>query len=615
MYKVRFEPSGVTARIETSQTLLDVALATGVEIESVCGGRGLCAKCRVIASGGLAEPTALERRGLTPDELQRGYRLACQAMIVGDVDVIVPDESRISRVSILSEGAAREMPLDPWVHRYAVAVPEPTLEDQASDLERLRRAWRVSCEVDLPSLSPRALRQLPGAVRQGDGRLTLLVTDGVASPGRVIRVMPDGASTRLLGIAFDIGTTTVVGYLVDLETGKQLAVSSLLNPQTRYGDDVVSRIDHAGRVADGLETLQRGIVAGLNEIIAATASRAGVDTNDIVAVTVVGNTTMQHLFLGVSPSALALAPYVPAVTDAVCLSAEGLGLATYPDAVVWALPSIAGWVGADTVGMLLATGAHLQDEVALAIDIGTNGEMAIGSRRRMVACSTAAGPAFEGAQLSCGMRAADGAIDSVRIDGSVEWHTIGDRAPRGVCGSGVVDLVAEMLRSGLIDATGMMQSAETLTAMGQPTLAERIGQNGRQRAFTLATPEEGGGRPVVMTQRDVRELQLAKGAIRAGVEILMRELGIDAGDVQVVYLAGAFGNYINPESALTIGLIPRFPNARIVRVGNAAGSGARMALLSREALAEASRLVEQVEYLELSARHDFQDQFAEAMIF
>ena len=623
MHRVRFQPSGVTTRVEAGKTLLDAAVAAGVEIETVCGGRGTCAKCRVIAAGALSEPTHLEHRGLTPDELRRGYRLACQAVVLGDVSVVVPDESRVSRVSILAEGAVREVPLDPWVRRQPISVAEPSLEDQASDLERLKRAWHATCGTSLPPLSLRALRQLPSAVREGEGRLTLVLANGTGATGHgqmgplhVIRVEPDGAPNRMLGVAFDIGTTTVVGYLVDLETGKQLAVSSLLNPQTRYGDDVVSRIDHAERAPDGLETLQREIIGALNAIMAATASQAGVETEDIVAITVVGNTTMQHLLLGISPGALAQSPYVPAVTDAVCLSAEVLGLTSYPDAVVWALPSIAGWVGADTVGVLLATGTHLQDELALAIDIGTNGEMVMGSRERVVACSTAAGPAFEGAHLSCGMRAADGAIDSVSIDGAVHWHTIGESAPRGVCGSGLVDLVAEMLRAGLIDATGMMQPVEALAAAGQPALAERVAQNGRQRSFTLATAEEGaGGRPVVVSQRDVRELQLAKGAIRAGIEILLRELSVTSEDVRVIYLAGAFGNYIKPESALAIGLMPRFPNARIVPVGNAAGSGARMALLSRDVLAEAFRLVGEVDYLELSGRPDFQDRFAEAMVF
>ena len=616
MMRIRFQPSGVTTRVSAGKTLLDAAMAAGVEIETVCGGRGTCAKCRVIATGGLAAPTHLEVRGLTPEELQRGYRLACQAVIVSDVDVIVPEESRVSRVSILSQGADRDAPLDPWVCRHTLTLPEPSLADASGDLERLQRAWRAarSCEMPPPSLG--ALQDLPHAARAGDGRVTLIVADAGAPSARVLRIVPVGAATRLLGIAFDIGTTTVVGYLVDLDTGERLAVSSQLNPQTRYGDDVISRIDHAGRTPDGLAALQREVIGALNAIINATAREAGVDAGDIMAVTTVGNTTMMHLLLAVSPAAMAQAPYVPAITAAVPLSAATLGLATHPEARVWALPSIAGWVGADTVGMLLATGAHRERELTLAIDIGTNGEMAMGSRERMVTCSTAAGPAFEGAHLSCGMRAADGAIDRVRIDGEVHLHTIGESAPRGVCGSGLVDLVAEMLRSGVLDATGMMQPADALAAGGQPALAARVSQNGRQRSFALATHEEGaGGRPVLVSQRDVRELQLAKGAIRAGIEILMRELGISAEDVRIVYLAGAFGNYIAPESALTIGLMPRFPHARIVPVGNAAGSGARMALVSRAALAEATRIAERVEYLELSGRPDFQDQFAASMVF
>ena len=328
---------------------------------------------------------------------------------------------------------------------------------------------------------------------------------------------------------------------------------------------------------------------------------------------------MHHLFLGISPAALARSPYVPAVTEALCVTGKDLGLTIYPDGHVWVLPNIAGWVGADTVGVILATGLHEHEGVALAIDIGTNGEMALGSRERLITCSTAAGPAFEGAHLSCGMRAADGAIDAVSIDavgdGDVHWHAIGNSPPRGICGSGLVDLVAEMLGSGVIDATGMMQDAETLRSNGTEKLAARLRQD-RQKEFVLVDASDGaGGRELVVTQRDVRELQLAKGAIRAGIQILMKELGIGPEDVTRVYLAGAFGNYIKPSSALTIGLIPQFPNAEIVPVGNAAGSGARMALLSSAARDEASLILRRVEYLELSGRPDFQDEFADAMIF
>jgi len=551
----------------------------------------------------------MEARGLTAKELSDGYRLACQATILGDVEVVVPEESRISRVSILSAGVHRAVELRPWIRKQTIRVPEATLERQVADMQNLQQAMGPRYDGLKPTL--RALRQLPTALREGNGLVTLLIADG-----QIVRIDAGAGPDQLLGIAFDIGTTTVVGYLLDLETGAQLSVSSLLNPQTRYGDDVVSRIDFSMRDdGKGLHTLQREIVRAMNQIISDTTKAAGARPEDVLGVAVVGNTTMHHLFLGISPAALARSPYVPAVTEATCVTAKDLGLTIYPEGHVWVLPNIAGWVGADTVGVILATGVHEHEGMALAIDIGTNGEMALGSRERLLTCSTAAGPAFEGAHLSCGMRAADGAIDAVNIDSDVRWHAIGNSAPRGICGSGLVDLVAEMLRAGVIDATGMMQSPEALRSNGAEQLATRLRQ-GRQKEFLLVDASNGAaGRELVVTQRDIRELQLAKGAIRAGIQILMKELGIGPESVTRVYMAGAFGNYIKPSSALAIGLIPHFPNAEIVPVGNAAGSGARMALLSESAREEASRILSHVEYLELSGRPDFQDEFAEAMIF
>ncbi len=618
MTRVIFQPWGVVAEVSTGTTLLDAARVAGVEIESVCGGRGTCAKCRVIVSEGVTEPTTLELRGLSTQELSVGYRLACQAVVVGDCRVVVPEEAQITRVSILADGMQRTITLEPWALRHTLIVPAPTLEDQMADDARLAAAWAEFVEAQpigggtYANMTLGALRQLPHAVRADEGRVTLLQVDG-----DVVQIEPGQRSEHLLGIAFDLGTTTVVGYLLDLETGEQLAVASLLNPQTRYGDDVVSRIAFSQREG-GLETLHKEIVGALNRIVAATVADAGepFSTQDIVAATVVGNTTMQHLLLGVSPAALAQSPYVPAVMSARQVPAKALGFDVHPEAHVWTLPNIAGWVGADTVGVLLATGIYDDEGISLAIDIGTNGEMAMGSRERLVTCSTAAGPAFEGAHLSCGMRAAEGAIDTVHLDGDVWWHSIGDAPPRGVCGSGLVDLVAEMLRTGIISTTGMMEDGETLRHNGRARLAERISQEGRMRVFELVEAAEGaGGRPVRVTQRDVRELQLAKGAIRAGIEILMKELGVTPADVQRVYLAGAFGNYVRPESALAIGLIPHFPHAEIIPVGNAAGSGAKMALLSRSTRELASTLVRRVEYLELSGRADFQEEFSEAMLF
>jgi uncharacterized 2Fe-2S/4Fe-4S cluster protein (DUF4445 family) len=607
--RVRFQPYGVRAEVDGQSTILQVAQRAGVEIEAVCGGRGTCGKCRVIARGSLSPLTASEQQTLSPDEIAQGYRLACQAVVLSDVDVVIPEESRRSRVSILSAGAVEEIILDPWVHRLTLRLSAATLADQLPDLENVQQAAEAALGRRL-HLSLAALQQLPGAIRSDSGQVTLIEVDD-----QVVQAHAGSGPARLLGIAFDIGTTTIVGYLLDLETGEQLAISSQLNPQTRYGDDVVSRIAHAGS-ADGLVELQRAVLGAVDEIIAATADQIGATPRDVLALVAVGNTTMHHLLLGIDPTALAQAPYVPAATAAIRVRACELELNLYPDAAIWLLPNIAGWVGADTVGVILSSRLYEQEELGLAIDIGTNGEMALGSRERLLTCSTAAGPAFEGAQISCGMRAADGAIDRVEINHDVTWHTIGETPPRGVCGSGLVDLIAGMLTTGIVNASGRIEPSEKLLEAGRPALAQRIVGAGRNRELQLVEPGDGaGGRGLRVTQRDVRELQLAKGAIRAGIEILLQELGVTADDVRVVYLAGAFGNYISPQSALTIGLMPAFPNARIAPIGNAAGTGARMALLSRAERDQASALLAHVEYLELSGRPDFQEHFVDAMLF
>ncbi|MCE5260262.1 MAG: ASKHA domain-containing protein [Chloroflexi bacterium] len=608
--RIRFEPFGITTQAEAGMNLLQAAQAAGVEIESVCGGKGTCGKCKVLASRGLAEPTRLELRSLSEAELAQGYRLACQAIISGDVEVVVPEESRRSRVSILAEGIQGELVNDPWIRTIVMKVDPPSLDYQLGDTERVTAQFAAMNYGQFnPTLN--ALQQLPNAIREQDGVINLVMIDD-----QVVEIHAGSIPPRILGMAFDIGTTTVVGYLIDMATRKQVAIASLLNPQTRYGDDVVSRIEFSGKES-GLATLQAEIINAINTIINETTSTAGVSKQDIYGLTLVGNTTMQHLLLGVSPAAMAHSPYVPAFVEMRCLKAAELGIRVHPEAHTWILPNIAGWVGADTTAVILATNLQHHDGIALAIDIGTNGEMALGSRERLLACSTAAGPAFEGAHLSCGMRAADGAVDMVQVNGDLHWHTIGNAPPRGICGSGLVDLVAEMLRNGVLSENGTMVSADELNnAPSKALLAQRLSGDGRQRAFMIADPSQGaGGRALAITQRDIRELQLAKGAIRAGIEILMRELGVTATDVKRVYLAGAFGNYIKPASALAIGLIPHFPNAEIVPVGNAAGSGARMALLSASARQEAADLVRRVEYLELSGRPDFQEQFAEAMLF
>ncbi|MFO7698118.1 MAG: ASKHA domain-containing protein [Anaerolineae bacterium] len=610
---VRFHPDATWHASLPGETLLQIAERAGVPIERVCGGRGTCGKCRVVLLEGELTPlTAAEQRHLSEDELHEGYRLACQALPGNASQVIVriPGESRREAVRVLSSGVSNGLTLDPWVTRHYLEVPSADLEDQTADLDAVQRVWRLS-QPDPLALNLDALRQLPSALRADGGRVTLVQVDGT-----VIRVSAGHATEPLLGMAYDIGTTTVVGYLMDLATGQELAVASELNPQTRHGDNVISRIQYADETPDGLRTLQDEIVGALNRILLANTQAVDRNPEDVLAMTVVGNTTMQHLLLAVSPAHLAQSPYVPAYTGAQCVTAGELGLRADPGAHIWLLPNIAGWVGADTVGVLLSTGIYAEIAPALAIDIGTNGEMAMGSRDRLITCSTAAGPAFEGAHISSGMRASAGAIDTVHIETDVLWHTIGDGTPRGVCGSGLVDAISELLRVGVIDTQGRIQSSEAVAELGYPALAARIQGENRHRTFDLVSASDAGAdRPIRLTQRDVRELQLAKGAVRAGIEILMNELGLKPDQVRKVFLAGAFGNYIQPTSALGIGLLPHFMNAELVPVGNAAGSGTRLALLSRRLRTLADELLEHVEYIELSGRPDFQDEFVSAMLF
>ena len=583
-------------------TVARAARAAEVVIDAPCGNRGVCGKCRVLAREGLAEPTEAEERLLLPRELADGWRLACQAVIEADTTIRLRSEA-LKMALITSE---LRLELRPNVQKRSIHVPLSSLQEPIADLDRLRAG--LGSQDARPKMPLAALRQLPVALRAGGNAVTV-----VTAGGTCLAVEPGDTTGECYGIAFDIGTTTVVGALVDLRNGAQIGIASTLNAQASFGADVISRIGYAMTEPDGLRVLQERVVGVLNELTQSALGQAGVKRERVYEATVVGNTCMHHLFLGLDPHSLAVIPYNPVVVDPLTVPAAEVGLKLAPSALVHVLPNIGGFVGADIVAGLLATGVHRRDKDCLFIDIGTNGEIVLGSKQRLVCCSTAAGPAFEGAQITFGMRAAEGAIERVRLEPEgVRIKVIGHARPRGICGSGLIDVVAELLRVGLLDETGRLLKPEPARQVVGEKLAERLFEGPDGLAFLLA----GGPQPVYVTQRDIRKLQLAKGAISAGIAILGRHLGIDPErDVAEIILAGAFGSYVDPASTRAIGLVPALPLDRLLAAGNTAGMGSKMALVSTDARAEAARIARMVEYIELSNEPDFQDRFADAMYF
>jgi uncharacterized 2Fe-2S/4Fe-4S cluster protein (DUF4445 family) len=546
---------------------------------------------------------------LDDKEKARGIRLACQTKIASDMTMNIPVETRFFEHKTLVDGTFREVKLHPNIKKIFVRLPKPTLADQRSDLDRLLAAINghipnVRAEMDV-------IRMVPDLIRKDDFAVT-----AVLESDEIVNLELGDTTKQNYGMAFDIGTTTVVGILVDLNTGKQLAVASRTNPQVVFGDDVVSRITYATERPSGLRELQHKIIGCMNEIIARVTHKAGVDRNNIYEVTFGGNTTMHHLLLSINPAHIAQTPYVAVVREAINTKASRLGININPNGNVFAMPNIAGFVGGDTVGVILAADMMQSEKTILAIDIGTNGELALGTKDRMICCSCAAGPAFEGARIRFGMRASDGAIEKVLMRDDVELNVIGNVRARGICGTGLIDAVAELLRLGVIDSTGKLLGPSAVPEAVPPAVRKRIvsGQNGLD--FILVPGDASqNGQPILLTQRDVREVQLAKGAIFAGIQILKRELGIGDSDIHEILLAGAFGNFIRRNQAKRIGLLPDLPTDRIRFIGNAAGAGARMALVARECRREATRISEQVRYVELGGRPDFQEEFMTAMMF
>ena len=639
--QVIFTPSGRRGRAHPGATVLDAARHLGVDIDSVCGGRGICGRCAVVPSFGtfpkhgitsdpshLSEPGELEAAYRAEHDLAPDRRLSCTARLLGDAVIDVPPESQVHRQVVRKDLDARPFELDPVVRLHTVDVVPPDLATPTGDLGRLFDA--LAAEWGLTDLGAdlQVIRALQPALEAGDYRVTVAVHDG----RDVIAVWP-GFHRRAYGVAIDVGSTTIAGHLVDLADGVILTSAGVMNPQIRFGEDLMSRVSYVMLHDDGAKHLTDEVRKALDGLLATLANRAGIKRAEILELAVVGNPIMHHLLLGIDPTPLGSAPFALAVDTALTLPASELGLRTHPGARLYVLPCIAGHVGADTAGVILAEAPHEATDLTLVVDVGTNAEIVLGNRDRLLAASSPTGPAFEGAQISAGQRAAPGAIERVRIDrttleprfrviGVDAWSDAPDfgellaaagTGVTGICGSGIIEVIAELYLAGVITADGVIDGS---LAARTP----RVVPDGRTFSYVLHDPSASGAAPgsgdalglrILVTQNDVRAIQLAKAALYAGVRLLMDQLGVDA--VDEVRLAGAFGSQIDPLHAMVLGLVPDCDLERVRAAGNAAGTGALIALLSGAARREIEAVVRRVEKIETAVEPRFQEHFVEAM--
>ena len=604
---VRFFPSMVETTAAPGENLLAVADRAGVLIDASCAGAGTCGKCKVrIDKGELPPLAAAELEHLSAQEVEEGYRLACCLNLASDVDVSVPgvhgNTTRKKKMTRLPD----EFTPDIRIRATYLKVPKATMDHQVNDLARIAQS------LSLPKVYPeRTLLERVHAALDGERGKVTAVTEGE----RLIDITAGDLSDQCYGIALDIGTTTVVGMLWDLHQGSLVDVEACTNYQSVYGADVISRIQFSMSAPGNVDVMQQKVIQCFNYILNELCARNEISPETIYDATIVGNTTMSHLVFGVDPRSMSRTPFAPVFCDAQDHLAMDLGIHINPRANVHLLPNIAGHVGSDIVGMMLAVGMDSLNGCHIAIDIGTNGEVVVVRDGKMLTCSTAAGPAFEGATIFQGMRAAPGAIEKVKITAEdVLLQTIDDEAPIGICGSGLIDAVAELLDAGLVDAKGRLLTIQEALDKGlSPAIADRIKGEGKDAYFVLASLEDADD--MVLTQQDVREVQLAKGAILAGILTLMKELDIEPADLDSIKLAGAFGNYIDKKSALRIGLFPSVPLEKIISVGNAAGSGASMALLSSTERSHADAIARETIHVELSMNMTFQTYYMTSMNF
>jgi uncharacterized 2Fe-2S/4Fe-4S cluster protein (DUF4445 family) len=656
---VIFQPSGRRGEVRKGINVLEASRLLGVDIEGLCGEKKVCGKCKVRIEEGRFEKYGIEskmtnvsvwqeeeEKFIVAREKETGHRLACVAEIQGDILVYVPEESRAGK-QVVSK-AARDIHIDhnPAVKIYTVKVQPPSFEEPTADFERVCRALEKEHGLKDLTVDIFALRQLPTALRDGDWSVTV----SVWNDKEIVRFRP-GKAERAYGLAIDVGTTTVAAYFCDLTTMEVVDTVSMMNPQCKYGEDVMARITYHMTSPDGLQRMNNDIIEGLNSLVDQAIQNTyppkkkkkkkkgeegpveyvevpeegktylRLTKEDIEDITIGGNTAMHHIFLNLNPEFVGLAPFPPVIHHSLDIKARDMGLKINPAAYVFVLPNEAGFVGADNVGVLLAEEPYKKDEIALIIDIGTNGELVLGNKDKLISSSCATGPALEGAQIAFGMRAAPGAIERIEIDPKtkeVNYKVIGrdawrkysepkDMKAKGICGSGILDLLAELYCAGIITKSGVFNKA---ALDGHPRF--RINPDTKQPEFVLAWAEESSiDKDIVVTQKDVRQIQLAKGALHAGCKLMMRRMGMET--VDTIKIAGAFGTHVDRQKALIMGLFPDCEIQMIESVGNAAGDGCRAALLNKDKREEANWVSRNVEYIELTVEGDFQSEFMEAM--
>ncbi len=619
-YKVSFSPDNKSVKVKRGTTLLDAAIAAGVYVNSICGGDGICGKCRLIVKKGEvhSEPTVLLNR----EEIQKGYVLACKTTVRGNVEVEIPLESRIEGKQIVDEDARRFRRLygagvgeaalfthSPLATKLHFKLGPPSLQDNLGDLQRLYREIRKKQKVPIMQTGLANLKKLGKLLRESDWDITVTLGKRNGTT-EVVQIEPGNTADRNYGIAVDVGTTTIVSHLIDLNTEQTVDAQATYNSQISYGEDVISRIIYAQEKNGGLEKLSQAVTDNINNLISNSVADKGVKLHDVTAVILAGNTTMTHLLLGLDPTFIRRDPYIPSATSVPVIRAAEVGIKINPRGLLACLPGVSSYVGGDITAGVLASGIADTDSISMLIDIGTNGEAVLGNKDWLVCCSCSAGPAFEGSGVKYGMRATRGAIERVNItpppDCDVDCATIGGAKPRGICGSGLIDCISELLRVGSIDRSGRFDEAFSCPRL-------RRNEDGEQEFVLVWASETDIGKDIVITQADISNLIRAKAAIYAGASILLNSMGFAFNDIDYIYIAGGFGNYLDIRKAVLIGLLPDIPLEKFQFIGNGSINGAKMCLLSYDAYARADEIAKKMTYFELSADNRFMEEYVSAM--